>query len=144
MKTILATLVILWAALCASAFGASLAWDPNSEAHLAGYKIYYGFASRQYIQSVDVGNVTEWPIPESWPSGYTYFFAATAYGNCTKCPDTKPNCLDSERISFVCESGYSNEVSWAKLAILLPETVTNLRLQQPSTVRFVESVTMDF
>lgn len=147
MKTILASLV-LWAALCASVFGASLAWDPNSEAHLAGYKIYYGLSSKQYTQSVDVGNVTEWPIPDSWPGGQTYFFAATAYGNCTKCPDTKPNCLESERVVFFCESGHSNEVFLEKPAVLLPTPATDLAVTWTTTatptVRFVESVTMDF
>jgi hypothetical protein len=146
MKTILASLV-LWAALCASALGASLAWDPNSEAHLAGYKIYYGLSPRQYTQSVDVGNVTTWQIPNSWPGGQTYFFAATAYGNCTKCPDTKPNCLPSERIAFVCESGYSNEVFWAKPAELLPEPAKDLivtwAVKPVKKVYFIESVTMD-
>ncbi|MEA3547944.1 MAG: fibronectin type III domain-containing protein, partial [Thermodesulfobacteriota bacterium] len=61
-----------------------LAWTPNSEANLAGYKIYYGTASRDYTTIIDVGN------PESvdnqiiytlsgFSPGITYYYAATAY-----------------------------------------------------------------
>lgn len=69
-----------------------LAWDPNIETDLAGYKIYYGVASRTYTTVINVGNVTTYSV-HGLDQGVTYFFAATAY-------DTSNN-----------ESGYSNEVS---------------------------------
>ena len=53
-------------------------WDPNSEATLAGYKIYYGTQSRSYTFSRDVGNQTSYIIT-GLAAGTTYFFAATAY-----------------------------------------------------------------
>jgi hypothetical protein len=59
---------------------------------LAGYKAYYGTASRTYSQVVDVGNVTTRQI-NNLTDGLTYYFAVTAY-------DTLKN-----------ESVYSNEVS---------------------------------
>ncbi len=37
---------------------ATLAWTPNSESDLAGYKVYYGNSSGIYDNSVDVGNKT--------------------------------------------------------------------------------------
>jgi len=69
-----------------------LAWDPNSEPDLAGYKIYYGTASGTYTNSITVGNVTTCTLT-GLPDGQTYYIAATAY-------DTSGD-----------ESGYSNEVS---------------------------------
>ncbi len=59
---------------------------------LAGYKIYYGQSSGNYTVTVNVGNVTSYPLPDL-AEGKTYYFAATAY-------DVSGN-----------ESGFSNEVS---------------------------------
>ena len=56
-----------------------LAWNPSPDANVAGYKIYYGGASRTYTNSVDVGNVTSTVIA-GLADGTTYFFAATTYG----------------------------------------------------------------
>jgi hypothetical protein len=69
----------------------TLAWDANPESDVAGYKVYYGTASRKYTHSVDVGNVTQTTLPVSKKK---YCIALTAY-------DTNGN-----------ESGFSNEVSW--------------------------------
>lgn len=80
---------------------ATLEWNANVEPDLAGYKIYYGYASRSYSKILDVGNVTRFTV--YWlPYFREIFFAATAY-------DTVPN-----------ESGYSNEVS----IILIPDSTT--------------------
>jgi hypothetical protein len=61
-------------------YGASLtlAWDPNAEENLAGYKVYYGTASGSYSSVVDAGNCTSLTI-SSLEAGKTYYFAATAY-----------------------------------------------------------------
>jgi hypothetical protein len=56
----------------------NLAWDPNNEADLAGYKVYYGAASRNYSFNMDVGNHTSCAI-SGLEEGKTYYFAATAY-----------------------------------------------------------------
>jgi len=66
----------------------TLAWDANTEEDLAGYRLYFGPASRDYISYIDVGNVTTYTTDVA---DQTYI-AATAY-------DTESN-----------ESGYSNEV----------------------------------
>jgi len=77
----------------------TIAWDPNKEPELAGYRIYYGTASGSYKRCVDIGN------PPKSPSGlieYTlsgldkgkkYYIAVIAY---EKNKDT---------------SGFSSEVS---------------------------------
>jgi hypothetical protein len=70
---------------------ATLEWDPNSEADLAGYKLHYGLASGSYDTTIDVGNQTTYTLTDL-PVGETYYIAATAYN-----------------ISGM-ESGYSNEV----------------------------------
>ncbi len=67
-------------------------WLPNSEQDLAGYKVYYGTASRSYSNVISAGLTTGQSIT-NLQSGYEYFFAVTAY-------DTAGN-----------ESQYSNEVS---------------------------------
>ncbi len=74
----------------AHASDVTLVWNANSEPELAGYKLYYGIASRQYDKSIDVGNVITCTV--SGLSAGTYYFALTAY-------------------SSVEETGYSNEIS---------------------------------
>ena len=82
-----------------------LAWDPNTESDLAGYKIYYGTFARTgtdpkscnlcgYTAVVPIGNVATYTI-SNLVSGQTYYFSVTAF-------DTFQN-----------ESGFSNEVSGA-------------------------------
>ena len=63
-----------------SAGQVTLAWDMNNEPNVAGYKIYYGKASRNYDWFIDVGNITQVTITDL-PNGSTYYFAATAYDN---------------------------------------------------------------
>ncbi|MBI5695854.1 MAG: right-handed parallel beta-helix repeat-containing protein [Nitrospirae bacterium] len=69
-----------------------LDWLANAEPDIAGYKVSYGNVSGSYIDTLDVGNVTEYDV-RSLINGATYFFAVQAY-------DTVDN-----------TSGYSSEVS---------------------------------
>lgn len=71
---------------------ATATWDANTEADLAGYKIYYGTAAGNYTKSFDIGNQTSVPV-NKLDVGKTYYFAVTAY-------DIAGN-----------ESGFSKEVS---------------------------------
>ncbi len=68
----------------------TLAWNPNTESDLAGYRIHCGTASGNYSVHTDVHNVTTYIIT-GLTEGQTYYFAATAY-------DKSGN-----------ESGYSNQ-----------------------------------
>ena len=56
----------------------TLAWDPNQEPDVAGYKVHYGRYSRTYQQTVDVKEFTSCTI-SGLKEGKTFFFAVTAY-----------------------------------------------------------------
>lgn len=94
LAIVVCSLSILWSSL-GFAKQVTLAWDPNKERNLGGYRIYYGPASRSYTESVDVGNQTQYTL-SGLSDGWTYYFAVTAY---------------NARQTF--ESGFSNEVSTA-------------------------------
>lgn len=67
--------------LCAQfayAAGAMVSWAENSESDLAGYRVYYGTASRDYESSLDAGDFTSVEIDDLTP-GTTYYIAVTAY-----------------------------------------------------------------
>jgi hypothetical protein len=56
----------------------TLAWDPNTGSDTAGYKLYYGNASENYSQVIDVANTTLYTV-NNLTNGNTYYFAVTAY-----------------------------------------------------------------
>ena len=70
----------LFLVLAGRAAEVTLAWDPNVEADLAGYRLHYGSISGVYSQSFDVGSGTTGLI-EDLNEGSTYYFAVTAYNN---------------------------------------------------------------
>ncbi|RPJ12063.1 MAG: hypothetical protein EHM36_00175 [Deltaproteobacteria bacterium] len=107
MKIVATALILL--SVVAQAAEVRLAWDPNSEPDLAGYKVYVGDASRAYTRTDNVGNVTMYTVV-GLAHGKNYFFAATAY-------DTSSN-----------ESGFSNEVSGAAWHVT-PERVAEMELR---------------
>src|SRR2546422_606574 len=84
-----------------SAAQVTLAWDPNTETDLAGYKLYYGPSSGSYQSSVDVGNLTSYTL-SGLLEGRIYYFAVTAYN------------------LSLGESGFSNEVSKAIADVTSP------------------------
>ena len=57
---------------------ATLSWDPNSEANLAGYHVYQGTTSGSYGLAVDAGNTTIYTA-QNLQAGLTYYWATTAY-----------------------------------------------------------------
>jgi hypothetical protein len=90
-------LLLAWCACCWAAGAAqsvTLAWNPNTETNLAGYRLYYGTASRQYAASNSVPRALTTSTVTNLTSGATYYFAVTAVS------------LDG------LESGYSDEVSY--------------------------------
>lgn len=91
MKVFIMLMILLgWTPLL-FAEEALLTWDPSPDADIIGYKLYYGTASGQYPESIDVGDTTSYTISVTTPG--THYFAVTAY-------KLGPH-----------ESGFSNEVS---------------------------------
>lgn len=68
-----------------------IAWDPNTEEDLAGYRIYYGTVSQNYLEVITIGFDTTYTLTGLIP-GQRYCIAVTAF-------DLEGN-----------ESDYSNEV----------------------------------
>jgi hypothetical protein len=64
----------------AAAVGAAvaLAWDPNPEEEIAGYRVYYGEESRRYSARITLGKTTACVVSDL-PAGRTYYFAVTAW-----------------------------------------------------------------
>lgn len=79
----------------------TLAWDPNSETYLAGYRLHYGRSSGNYTDYVDIDKSLTTATVDL-PDRNTYYFALTAF-------DLNRN-----------HSGYSNEVAY----VPEPETVS--------------------
>ena len=69
-----------------------MAWDPNTEPDVAGYKVYYGTSPRTYGPGIDVGSVRTFALT-GLIKGRRYFIAVRAY-------DTSRH-----------ESDFSNEVT---------------------------------
>ncbi len=90
--------------VAATAGSVSLAWDPNNEADLSGYKVHVGNSSRMYSQTIDVGHVTSYTVSDL-SDGQTYYAAVTAYD------------------IFGNESAFSNEVSTTIPEVVEPEPV---------------------
>jgi len=102
---LLAVLLISLFAEPSSAATVTVAWDPNPEPTVAGYRLYYGTSSRYYTNSVDVANATRCTI-SSLLEGVTYYMAVTAY-------DTSGN-----------QSGYSDEIVYTVPGGAVPEPAT--------------------
>jgi Fibronectin type III domain len=57
-----------------------LAWDPDSDPNIVGYRLHSGDQSGVYTQTVDVGN-TAFVLVTNLVAGQPYYFAVTAYNN---------------------------------------------------------------
>jgi hypothetical protein len=82
------TLILTFSATYAHSAEVTMAWDPNTEPDLAGYKIYYKtefsgppYNGTGFIEGdspIDIGNQTEFTL-HGLTEDVTYFFVATAY-----------------------------------------------------------------
>ncbi|MCW1914789.1 fibronectin type III domain-containing protein [Luteolibacter sp. GHJ8] len=93
-----------------------VAWNPNREPDVTGYKIYWGESSRQYTSVQDVGNNVSGRV-SNLTSGQTYYCAVKAYNSAqqesgfssevilTYVPDTPPADNSSRIVLLEAESG---------------------------------------
>ncbi len=95
--------IIVFFPLALGAAVVRVSWLANSDADLAGYRVYYGTSSGSYDNTLDAGLSTSVEI-EGLAQGDTYYFAVTAY-------DTSGN-----------ESAFSEERS---ISIPLDSSVAN-------------------
>jgi len=107
-KILIATALLLLFFAPADAAHLDLAWDANTEPDLAGYRVYYGTASREYVDSADVGNTTTYLL-DGLLEGVTYYIAVTAY------------------VVYGNESDFSNEVSSDIAGDAMPSTAGRVR-----------------
>ena len=105
----------------------TLAWDPSTSTNIAGYKVYYGPASRTYTNTLTVGNATSATI-SNLITGAIYYFTATVY-------DTAD--LESD---FSNEVGYTNIVL-APPTIALTSPANNAAFTAPATISLAANVT---
>ena len=106
--------------LMAATTDVTLYWDASTNPIVAGYKIYYGTACREYTNVVVAGNIASATVT-NLQSGTTYYFAATTY-------DAAGN-----------ESSFSEEVSYT-VPNTAPEAGTLTAVGQ-SSGRFSFTVT---
>jgi hypothetical protein len=76
----------------------TLGWNTNSEADLAGYRLYYGRASGSYDSVVNTGNLSSYTL-SGLLDGATYYFSLTA--------------IDTAGL----ESGFSNEATYTTASV---------------------------
>jgi chitinase len=73
-----ALLLFLGAAIAALAASVTLAWDPNSEADVAGYRLFWGTTDVGFVNVTNCGNVTNWTVVDLQPAE-EYAFYVTCY-----------------------------------------------------------------
>ena len=94
--------------------------DDTPLSDLAGYKVYFGVASRTYGPPIDVGNTTTYPLT-GLTDGTQYYIAVKAY-------DTSGN-----------ESTFSAEVPFPDNTLVANFTATPTSGPAPLTVTFTDT-----
>ena len=90
-----------------NAASVTLSWERNQEPDIAGYKIFYGTASRSYTNTITINDTAHEPLTRNYTivgleDGKTYYFAIKAFDLAGQ------------------ESDFSDEVS-----VEIPQTVVN-------------------
>ena len=78
MRWIFSIIPIVLMFSTAEAAHLDLAWSPNQEPDLGGYRVYYGLETRDYVGFVDVGRTTSCRL-DSLMDEVPYYIALTAY-----------------------------------------------------------------
>ena len=111
MKTLLLLILSCVSAQCANV---TLAWDPVTLTNVAGYKLFWGMATRSYAWSNVTARASTTSTVTNLAPGQTYYFAATVF-------------LDNGL-----ESDYSAEVSY--LVPIPPPANLRISLQSASAI----------
>ena len=109
---LLCAITLLAFSVSALAAEVTLAWDPNTEPDLAGYRIYYGSAPGVYGTTITIGMQTTYAVTNLSPG--TWYFAITAFN------------------TSGLESGYSNEVSTTITAPPMLSSMTGASITETS------------
>lgn len=90
---------------------ADLSWNPNTEADVSGYRIYYGTSPRNadcppggYTDNIDVHKVTNYNI-SNLKNGETYYFSVTSYNN-----SGKESCFSEEMKKTITIASYLKSI----------------------------------
>ena len=100
VRVVVGVILVILFASSGNASVVSFAWDPPAKnvdgsplTDLAGYKLYFGSASRDYTNCMDLGDMTSFTV-SNLTSGVTYYFSVRSYN------------------SAGVESDFSEELSW--------------------------------
>lgn len=77
---------------------ATLEWEASTDSDLAGYRVFVGRASGVYTETIDVGNVLQYPLSTLEP-GASYYLAVTAYDHWGNQSDYSPEVSYTPEIS---------------------------------------------
>ena len=94
VRASLFSFILAIAVVASHAADVRLEWDRVNDNSVAGYRVYYGTASRSYTSSVDAGAEAA-TVVHGLQDGGRYYFAAVAYNQARQ------------------ESPYSDEVTWS-------------------------------
>jgi hypothetical protein len=114
-------LVLIFLATGPAALGGNvkLAWDPNTEYGLAGYKLVYRTASGGYGAPVDVGNTTTYTV--TGLAAGTYFFALKAYNTggleSTFCPEVSTTVVAIDSMPPIISNVTATPITQSALSI---------------------------
>src|SRR5262249_58662556 len=112
----------------ATSTGVTLTWTCSLGTNIAGYKVYYGVASRIYTNAISVGNVTNAAVT-GLPIGATYFFAVTSYTT---------SGLESD---FSTESSYTISPAGSLPTIVLTSPANGTSYTAPASISLAATVT---
>jgi len=104
----LSLLLILFITQMSYAASLNIAWYPNQEEDLDGYKIYYGTSPGDYGFPVDAGVSTEYEL-SGLNEGETYYIALTAYDIFQNESDKSDEVSIFIEITEICTDGIDND-----------------------------------
>lgn len=109
-----------------------ISWDPNSEADLMGYKVYYGLSSRNYNTVIDVANQTRYTV-DGLSEDISYYFAVTA------CDSALNESEFSEEVIGIIKSDDREKPSVVKYEII-DEALVVITFSEPVSRETAENV----